>query len=77
MIRCRARRETGGDLPASEPFDVQLLDDFLSGEGDQAPAIDPHDMGGQACIRGMRVPVSLIVNLVCKPGPHPLGWQSP
>ena len=25
---------------------------------------DPHVMGGQACIRGMRVPVSLIVNLV-------------
>lgn len=25
---------------------------------------DPHVMGGQACIRGMRIPVSLIVNLV-------------
>ena len=25
---------------------------------------DPHMMGGQACIRGMRIPVSLIVNLV-------------
>jgi uncharacterized protein (DUF433 family) len=25
---------------------------------------DPYVMGGQACIRGMRVPVSLIVNLV-------------
>ncbi len=25
---------------------------------------DPHVMGGRACIRGMRVPVSLIVNLV-------------
>jgi uncharacterized protein (DUF433 family) len=25
---------------------------------------DPHIMGGQACIRGMRVPVSLILNLV-------------
>ena len=25
---------------------------------------DPHIMGGRACIRGMRVPVSLIVNLV-------------
>ncbi|GBC95043.1 hypothetical protein HRbin16_00830 [bacterium HR16] len=25
---------------------------------------DPRIMGGQACIRGMRIPVSLIVNLV-------------
>ena len=25
---------------------------------------DPDIMGGQACIRGMRIPVSLIVNLV-------------
>jgi uncharacterized protein (DUF433 family) len=25
---------------------------------------DPQVMGGQACIRGMRIPVSLVVNLV-------------
>jgi len=25
---------------------------------------DPNIMGGQACIRGMRIPVSLVVNLV-------------
>jgi uncharacterized protein (DUF433 family) len=25
---------------------------------------DPQIMGGQACIRGMRIPVSLVVNLV-------------
>lgn len=25
---------------------------------------DPQIMGGRACIRGMRIPVSLIVNLV-------------
>jgi len=25
---------------------------------------DPNLMGGQACIRGMRIPVSLVVNLV-------------
>ena len=25
---------------------------------------DPHIMGGQACVRGMRIPVSLVVNLV-------------
>ena len=25
---------------------------------------DPNIMGGRACIRGMRVPVSLVVNLV-------------
>jgi uncharacterized protein (DUF433 family) len=25
---------------------------------------DPNIMGGQACIRGMRIPVSLIVNLI-------------
>ncbi|MCW5935209.1 MAG: DUF433 domain-containing protein [Fimbriimonadia bacterium] len=25
---------------------------------------DPHIMGGRACIRGMRIPVSLVVNLV-------------
>ncbi|MEH2288100.1 DUF433 domain-containing protein [Nostoc sp.] len=25
---------------------------------------DPSIMGGQACIRGMRIPVSLLVNLV-------------
>jgi uncharacterized protein (DUF433 family) len=27
---------------------------------------DPRIMGGQACIRGMRIPVSLVVNLVSK-----------
>jgi len=26
--------------------------------------IDPQIMGGRACIRGMRIPVSLVVNLV-------------
>lgn len=25
---------------------------------------DPNMMGGQACIRGMRIPVSLVVNLI-------------
>jgi len=25
---------------------------------------DPEVMGGQACVRGMRIPVSLIINLV-------------
>lgn len=25
---------------------------------------DRHIMGGQACVRGMRIPVSLIVNLI-------------
>lgn len=25
---------------------------------------DPHIMGGRACIRGMRIPVSLVLNLV-------------
>ncbi len=25
---------------------------------------DPHIMGGRACIRGLRIPVSLVVNLV-------------
>jgi len=25
---------------------------------------DPRSMGGRACIRGMRIPVSLVVNLV-------------
>jgi uncharacterized protein (DUF433 family) len=25
---------------------------------------DPHIMAGRACIRGMRIPVSLVVNLV-------------
>ena len=25
---------------------------------------DPHIMGGQACIRGMRITVSLIINLI-------------
>ncbi len=25
---------------------------------------DPQIMGGQACVRGMRIPVSLIINLV-------------
>jgi len=27
-------------------------------------SVDPRVMGGRACIRGLRVPVSLIVNLV-------------
>jgi len=30
---------------------------------------DPHIMGGQACIRGMRIPVSLVVNLVANGKP--------
>lgn len=30
---------------------------------------DPSIMGGQACIRGMRVPVSLVVNLVANAKP--------
>jgi uncharacterized protein (DUF433 family) len=30
---------------------------------------DPLVMGGQACIRGMRIPVSLIVNLVANGKP--------
>ena len=32
---------------------------------------DPKIMGGQACIRGMRIPVSLIINLVAHNKPHP------
>ena len=32
---------------------------------------DPQIMGGQACIRGMRIPVSLIINLVAYNKPHP------
>lgn len=30
---------------------------------------DPNIMGGQACIRGMRIPVSLVVNLVANSKP--------
>ncbi|MEM7760678.1 MAG: DUF433 domain-containing protein [Cyanobacteria bacterium P01_A01_bin.40] len=30
---------------------------------------NPHMMAGQACIRGMRIPVSLIVNLVANGKP--------
>jgi uncharacterized protein (DUF433 family) len=30
---------------------------------------DPRIMGGQACIRGMRIPVSLVVNLVANGKP--------
>jgi uncharacterized protein (DUF433 family) len=32
---------------------------------------DPNIMGGQACIRGMRIPVSLIINLVAHNKPYP------
>jgi uncharacterized protein (DUF433 family) len=32
---------------------------------------DAKIMGGQACIRGMRIPVSLIINLVAHDKPHP------
>ncbi len=32
---------------------------------------DPQIMGGQACIRGMRIPVSLIINLVAHNKPQP------
>jgi uncharacterized protein (DUF433 family) len=31
---------------------------------------DPNIMGGQACIRGMRIPVSLIINLIAHNKPH-------
>ncbi len=31
---------------------------------------DPKIMGGQACIRGMRIPVSLIINLVAHSKPR-------
>jgi uncharacterized protein (DUF433 family) len=30
---------------------------------------NPHIMAGQACIRGMRIPVSLVVNLVANGKP--------
>ena len=33
-------------------------------KGFERITFDPNIMGGQACIRGMRVPVSLVVNLV-------------
>jgi uncharacterized protein (DUF433 family) len=32
---------------------------------------DPKIMGGQACIRGMRIPVSLIINLLAHSKPRP------
>ena len=32
---------------------------------------DSKIMGGQACIRGMRIPVSLIINLVAHNKPRP------
>jgi uncharacterized protein (DUF433 family) len=32
---------------------------------------NPQIMGGQACIRGMRIPVSLIINLVAHQKPRP------
>lgn len=31
---------------------------------------NPNIMGGQACIRGMRIPVSLVVNLVANGKPE-------
>jgi uncharacterized protein (DUF433 family) len=31
---------------------------------------DPNIMGGQACIRGMRIPVSLIINLIAHNKPR-------
>lgn len=31
---------------------------------------DPQIMGGQACIRGMRIPVSLIINLIAHNKPR-------
>ena len=33
-------------------------------------SFDPKIMGGRACIRGMRIPVSLIVNLVANRMPE-------
>ena len=33
-------------------------------KGFERITFDPNVMGGQACIRGMRIPVSLVVNLV-------------
>jgi uncharacterized protein (DUF433 family) len=33
-------------------------------KGFERITFDPNVMGGQACIRGMRIPVSLILNLV-------------
>jgi uncharacterized protein (DUF433 family) len=32
---------------------------------------EPQIMGGQACIRGMRIPVSLIINLIAHQKPRP------
>jgi uncharacterized protein (DUF433 family) len=32
---------------------------------------NPKIMGGQACIRGMRIPVSLVINLVAHNKPRP------
>jgi uncharacterized protein (DUF433 family) len=33
-------------------------------QGLERITFDPHIMNGQACIRGMRIPVSLILNLL-------------
>ena len=40
------------------PEEVKVMKDF------KRITFNPNVMGGQACIRGMRLPVSLIVNLV-------------
>ena len=36
----------------------------------QRITFDPHIMGGRACVRGMRITVSLIVNLVANGMSH-------
>ena len=51
---------------------IQLLTSLVKGLrariGSYVPRItfDPNLMGGRACIRGMRITVSLVVNLVAK-----------
>ena len=35
---------------------------------------DPGIMGGRACIRGMRIPVSVIVGQIARIGGHDLRW---
>ncbi len=57
------------DLPISVIFSqvINIRNIFMLGL--DRITFDPNIMGGQACIRGMRIPVSLVVNLVANSKP--------
>lgn len=56
------------DLPGEGKSGADTNFDFVSYS--ERITFNPQMMGGQACVRGMRIPVSLVLNLMAQELPH-------